>query len=119
MVRHAVLMQDAQLVAVALAEEGVELGIADRELAAVRKRHDRSFSTVSGAKVEEAVEPTEAPARLPTSELFVAVRDRIEPIADDAALLDLHLLKLLAQERFHRVAPKLGDGREHVQSLGR
>ena len=42
-----------------------------------------------------------------------------EPIADDAALLDLHLLKLLAQERFHRVAPKLGDGREHEQSLGR
>jgi len=118
-VRHAVFRQDAQPVAVALAEECVELGIADRELTTVRKRHDRSLTTVSGAKVEEAVESTEASRRFPASELAVAVGDGIEPIADDAALFDLHLLKLLAQERFHRVAPKLDDGREHVQSLGR
>ena len=70
-------------------------------------------------QVEEAVESTEASRRLPASELAVAVGDGVEPIADDAALIDLHLLKLLAQERFHRVAPKLDDGREHQQSLGR
>jgi hypothetical protein len=91
-VGHAVLAEDAQLVVVARAQESIELGIAGQELAAVRKRHDRSLPTVSGAKVEEAVESTEAPGRLPASELPVPVRDRIEPIADDAAFLDSHLL---------------------------
>ena len=47
-VRHAVLLQDAQLVGVALAEEGVELRIADLELSAVRKRHDRPPSSALG-----------------------------------------------------------------------
>jgi thiazole synthase ThiGH ThiG subunit len=96
MMRHAVLVQDAQLVAVALAEERIELSVAGRKLASIRKRHDRLFPSVSGAKVEEAVESAETPGRLPASELSVAVGDRVEPIADDAALLDLHLLKLLA-----------------------
>ena len=77
--------------------------------------HERLPVSDPRAELEEAVKPPEACVRLAASELARPVGHRVQPVADDAAPLELDLTEHFAEQRLHRVTPELNDRYHHDQ----
>jgi hypothetical protein len=97
-VSHGALARDAQLVAVARAQERVQLRVPHRQLPAVRERDQRGGGIAVRPQLEEAVETAKPLRRLSAAELAAVVGDGEQAVAEDAAFVDLDLVDLLAEK---------------------